>query len=97
MIRGLELASQCDTRRSPRRELLVSMNDVLTTTLKVVRMNTLADSLAFCSYKGIPYRSFRSACELAGRKAGFENFTVHDLRRTLTSCLVMAGVDFPTV
>jgi integrase len=75
----------------------VPMNDVLTTTLKVVRMNTLADSLAFCSYKGIPYRSFRSACELAGRKAGFENFTVHDLRRTLTSCLVMAGVDFPTV
>jgi integrase len=75
----------------------VPMNDVLTTTLKVVRMNTLADSLAFCSYKGIPYRSFRSAFELAGRKAGLENFTLHDLRHTFASRLVMAGVDFPTV
>ncbi len=73
------------------------MNDVLTTTLKVVRMNTLADSLVFCSYKGTPYRSFRSAFELAGRKAGLENFTFHDLRHTLASRLVMAGVDFPTV
>jgi integrase len=75
----------------------VPMNDVLTTTLKVVRMNTLADSLAFCSYKGIPYHSFRSAFELAGRKAGLENFTFHDLRHTFASRLVMAGMDFPTV
>jgi len=30
------------------------MNDVLTTTLKAVRMNTLADSLSFCSHKGTP-------------------------------------------
>ena len=73
------------------------MNDVLTTTLKVVRMNTLADSMAFCSYKGIPYRSFRSAVELAGRKAGLGNFTFHDLRYTFASRLVMAGGDFPTV
>jgi integrase len=73
----------------------VPMNDVLTTTLKVVRMNTLADSLAFCSYKGIPYRSFRLACELAGRKAGLENFTVHDLGHTFASRLVMAGSGLP--
>ena len=75
----------------------VPMNDVLTTTLKVVRMNTLADSLAFCSYKDIPYRSFRSVFALAGRKAGLDNFTLHDLRHTFASRLVMAGVDFPTV
>jgi integrase len=75
----------------------VPMNDVLTTTLKVVRMNTLADSPAFCSYKDIPYRSFCSAFELAGRKAGLENFTLHDLRHTFASRLVMAGVDFLTV
>src|SRR5215831_11323610 len=73
------------------------MNDVLTTTLKVVRMNTLADSVVFCSYRGTPYRSFRSAFELAGRKAGLENFTFHDLRHTFASPLVRAGVDFPTV
>jgi hypothetical protein len=29
-------------------------DDVLTTTLKAVRMNTLADSLIFCSHKGTP-------------------------------------------
>src|SRR5262245_41560471 len=73
------------------------MNDVLTTTLKVVRMNTLADSLVFCSYKGTPYRTFRSAFEPAGRKAGLENFMIHDLRHTFASRLVMAGVDSPTV
>jgi integrase len=73
------------------------MNDVLTTTLKVVRMNTLADSLVFCSYKNTPYRSFRSAFELAGRKAELENFTFHDLRHTFASRLAMAGVDSPTV
>jgi hypothetical protein len=32
----------------------VPMNDVLTTTLKAVRMNTLADRLVFCSYQGTP-------------------------------------------
>jgi integrase len=73
------------------------MNDMLTTTLKVVRMNTLVDSLVFCSHKGTPYRSFRSAFELAVRKAGLENFTFHDLRHTFASRLVMAGVDLPTV
>ena len=29
-------------------------SDVLTTTLKAVRMNTLADRLIFCRYKGTP-------------------------------------------
>ena len=60
-------------------------------------MNTLADSPVFCSYKDTPYRSFRSAFELAGRKAGLENFTFHDLRHTFASRLAMAGVDSPTV
>jgi integrase len=75
----------------------VPMNDVLTITLKAVRMNTLGESPVFCSRKGTPYRSFRSAFELAVRKAGLENFTFHDLRHTFASRLVMAGVDLPTV
>src|SRR5262245_13866638 len=73
------------------------MHDVLTTTLKVVRMNTLADSLVFCSYKGTPYRSFRSVFELAGRKARLESFMFYDLRHTFAGRVVRAGVDFPTV
>jgi len=60
-------------------------------------MNTLADSLVFCSYKGTSYRTFHSAFTLAGCKAGLDNFTFHDLRHTFASRLVMAGVDFPTV
>ena len=60
-------------------------------------MNTLADSLVFCSYKSTPYRSFRSVFEPTERKAGLENFTFDDLRHTLASRLVMAGVNFPTV
>ena len=51
----------------------VCMNEVLTATLKEVRMNGLADERVFCSHKGTPYRSFRSALEQAVRKAGLED------------------------
>jgi len=71
------------------------MNDVLTTTLKAVRMNTLAESLSSAATTVLPNRSCRSAFELAVRKAGPENFTFHDLRHTFASRPVMAGVDFP--
>ena len=35
--------------------------------------------------------------ERAVRQAGLGDFTFHDLRHTFASCLVMAGVDLPTV
>jgi integrase len=60
-------------------------------------MDVLVESLVFCSHKGTPYRSFRSAFEQAVRKAGLEDFTFHDLRHTFASRLVMAGVALPTV
>jgi integrase len=71
------------------------MNDVLTTTLKAVRMNTLAESLSSAATTVLPNRSCRSAFELAVRQAGPENFAFHDLRHTFASRPVMAGVDFP--
>jgi len=74
----------------------VPMNDVLTTTLHAVRMNAL-DMTIFCTSKGAPYRSFRSAFEWAVRKAGLADFTFHDLRHTFASRLVMASVELPTV
>ena len=69
------------------------MNDVLTTTLKAVRMNTLADSLSSAATTVLPNHSFRSAFELAVRKAGPKNFTFHDLRHTFGTRLADAGVD----
>lgn len=75
----------------------VPMNEVLTTALKKVRINTSDNGPVFCSSKDTPYRSFRSAFERAVREAGVENITFHDLRHTFASRLVMAGVDLPTV
>jgi integrase len=75
----------------------IPMNDVLTTTLEEVRIQSTATGSVFCSRKGTPYRSFRTAFECAVRKGGIPDFTFHDLRHTFASRLVMSGVDLPTV
>jgi integrase len=73
------------------------MNEVLTTTLKAVKLNSADGERVFCGRQGTPYRSFRTAFERAVRLAGVADFTFHDLRYTFASRLVMAGVDLPTV
>lgn len=75
----------------------VPMNQVLTDTLKSVKLANYQDERGFCNRDGKPYRSFRSAFERAVRKAELEDCTFHDLRHTFASRLVMAGVDLPTV
>jgi integrase len=75
----------------------VPMNEVLTTTLKAVKLVHADGEKVFCSRQGNPYRSFRTAFERAVRLAGLADFTFHDLRHTFASRLVMAGVDLPTV
>ena len=75
----------------------VPMNDVLTTTLEEVRITSTATGSVFCSRKGAPYRSFRTAFERAVRRVVIPDFTFHDLRHTFASRLVMSGVDLPTV
>jgi integrase len=75
----------------------VPMNNVLTETLKAIRIDGLSDGVIFRSQKGTPYRSFRTSFERAVKKAGITDFTFHDLRHTFASRLVMAGVDLPTV
>jgi len=43
----------------------VPMNDVLTTTLKAIRMKAVAEGGVFCSRTSTLYKSFRSAFENA--------------------------------
>ena len=74
------------------------MNNILTETLKAIRMDGLCDGVIFRSQKGMPYRSFRTVFERAVTKAEIANFTFHDLQHTFASRLVMAiRVDLPTV
>jgi integrase len=75
----------------------IPMNDVLTTTLKAVKMKVSTEGPVFRTPQGGPYRNFRTAFERAVEHAGLEDFTFHDLRHTFASRLVMAGVDLPTV
>jgi integrase len=75
----------------------VPMNNVLTETLRAVRMTALATAHVFFTLCGEPCHSFRTAFERAVRKAGLVNFTLHDLRHIFASRLVMHGVDLPTV
>jgi integrase len=73
------------------------MNDMLTTTLEEVRINSTVPGSVFRNRTGAPYRSFRTAFELVVRKAKLADSTFHDLRHTFASRLVMSGVDLPTV
>jgi integrase len=69
----------------------VQMNNVLTETLRAVRMTALTMAHVFCTLHEGPYRSFRSAFERAVRKAGLVDFTFHDLRHIFavgSSCTV---------
>lgn len=75
----------------------VPMNEVLTTTLKAVKLHNVDGERVFCSRQGTPYRSFRTAFERAACLAGVVDFTFHDLRHTFASRLVMAGMELPTV
>ncbi len=60
-------------------------------------MNTVSVGSVFCHRQGTLYRSFRTALERAVRKAGVGDFTLHDLRHTLASRLVIVGGHLPTI
>jgi integrase-like protein len=73
------------------------VNDVLTATLQTVKMEGSEGNAVFRMPQGEPYYNFRTAFEHVAQRAGLEDCTFHDLRHTLASRLVMAGVDWPTV
>jgi integrase len=51
----------------------------------------------FLTHRGTPYRHIAKVFGSACRRAGLTDVTLHDLRHTFASRLVMAGVDLPTV
>jgi len=75
----------------------VGTSELLTDTLKSVKLANNQGDRVFCNRDGMPYRSCCSVFERAVRKAEVKDFTVHDLRHTFASRLVMAGVDLPMV
>jgi integrase len=75
----------------------VPTNQLLTDTLKSVKLANYQGDRFFCNRRGTPYRSFRSIFERAVHNAEIMDFTFHDLRHTFASRLVMVGVDLPTV
>ncbi|MFP3868197.1 MAG: tyrosine-type recombinase/integrase [Desulfobacteraceae bacterium] len=51
----------------------------------------------FCKMAGKPYKDIYSGFRLALKRAGIEDCTIHTLRHTVGSHLVMNGVDLATV
>jgi integrase len=74
----------------------VPMNRDLTATLRVVRMTAVGNGPVFCTPQGASYQSFRTAFDRVIHKAGITGLTLHDLRHTFASRLVMQGIDLPT-
>jgi len=56
-----------------------------------------ASDYVFCKEDGRPYRDIYSGFRLAVKKAGLQDVTIHTLRHTVGSHLVMNGVDLATV
>jgi integrase len=83
-----------DTKNGEKRE--VSMNDLLTETLKSIKRNDTSPYV-FCDKEGKPYYRFEKSFATALEKAGIKDFRFHDLRHTFASNLVMEGVDLATV
>jgi len=83
-----------NTKNGEKRE--VSMNDLLTETLKSITRNDTSPYV-FCDKEGKPYYDFRKSFATALKKAGIKDFRFHDLRHTFASNLVMKGIDLATV
>ncbi len=73
------------------------MSDVLTETLKAIRIHGAPIAPVFLTRDGTPYRDISTAFATAVRRAKISDFTFHDLRHTFASRLVMGGVDLTTV
>ena len=73
------------------------MTSFLTETLKPIRILNAPRAAVFRNSAGCPYRNISTAFNSAVKRAGITDFTLHDLRHTVASRLVMRGVDLTTV
>ena len=73
----------------------VPINDVLTTTLRRVRMSLNTVGPVSRSRQGIPYQSLRTAFKYAVHQAEIDDLTFHNLRHTFASLLVRGVSIFP--
>ena len=69
----------------------VPINEVLTTTLKAVKLQSTDGEKVFCSPQGTPYPSFRTTFQRVVRPAGLADFTFHDLRHTLVLRFIISA------
>jgi integrase len=75
----------------------VPMTDWLFETLRQWRQKRLAFKYVFGDINDKPIKSFRTAWEVALKKAGIKDFRFHDLRHTFASYMRMAGMDIMSI
>ena len=73
------------------------MTSFLTETLKPIRILNVPRAAVFRNSAGCPYRNISTVFNSAVKWAGITDCTLHDLRHTFASRLVMRGVDLTTV
>jgi integrase len=75
----------------------VPMTDWLYETLQHWRQKRLASKYVFSDINDNPIKSFRTAWDVAIKKAGIKDFRFHDLRHTFASYMRMAGMDIMSI
>jgi site-specific recombinase XerD len=73
------------------------VSDILTETLKTIRIHGAPIASVFLTRDGTPYRDISTAFATAVRRAKISDVTFHNLRHGFASRLVMGGVDLTTV
>jgi integrase len=97
-LQDIDMAAKTITVRQTKNNepKVVPMNQTLHGALQHVPRRRHSEYV-FCNAAGEPYddvkRSFNTAC----RKAGIENFRLHDLRHTFATHLVMNGINLKSV
>jgi integrase len=86
---------QDKTKNGKRREMPI--NDTLRATLTGIQRRLDVPYVFYDPSTAPPYGDIKNSFKGACKRAGIRDFHFHDLRRTFTSHLVIAGIDIATV